>query len=52
MPFNTNNQPVPKGPTNAEAIAGPKILEHMVDTVIYFEGDQLGSVFGAFTAEQ
>ena len=23
-------------------IAGPKILEHMVDTVIYFEGDQLG----------
>ena len=23
-------------------IAGPKILEHMVDTVIYFEGDRLG----------
>lgn len=23
-------------------IAGPKILEHMVDTVIYFEGDQWG----------
>jgi len=23
-------------------IAGPKILEHMVDTVIYFEGDQHG----------
>jgi DNA repair protein RadA/Sms len=23
-------------------IAGPKILEHMVDTVLYFEGDQLG----------
>jgi DNA repair protein RadA/Sms len=23
-------------------IAGPKILEHMVDTVIYFEGDQMG----------
>ncbi len=23
-------------------IAGPKILEHMVDTVIYFEGDQKG----------
>ena len=23
-------------------IAGPKILEHMVDTVIYFEGDQYG----------
>lgn len=23
-------------------IAGPKVLEHMVDTVIYFEGDQLG----------
>jgi DNA repair protein RadA/Sms len=24
-------------------IAGPKILEHMVDTVIYFEGDQFGN---------
>lgn len=24
------------------SIAGPKILEHMVDTVIYFEGDQYG----------
>ena len=23
-------------------IAGPKVLEHMVDTVIYFEGDQIG----------
>ena len=23
-------------------IAGPKLLEHMVDAVIYFEGDQLG----------
>lgn len=23
-------------------IAGPKLLEHMVDTVIYFEGDQFG----------
>jgi len=23
-------------------IAGPKVLEHMVDTVIYFEGDQYG----------
>jgi DNA repair protein RadA/Sms len=23
-------------------IAGPKILEHMVDTVLYFEGDQFG----------
>ncbi len=23
-------------------IAGPKVLEHMVDTVVYFEGDQLG----------
>ena len=23
-------------------IAGPKVLEHMVDAVIYFEGDQLG----------
>ncbi|MBT3585532.1 MAG: DNA repair protein RadA [Halobacteriovoraceae bacterium] len=26
--------------TKEGAIAGPKILEHMVDTVIYFEGDQ------------
>lgn len=25
--------------TKGEAIAGPKILEHMVDTVLYFEGD-------------
>ena len=25
--------------TTAGAIAGPKILEHMVDTVLYFEGD-------------
>lgn len=24
-------------------IAGPKILEHMVDTVIYFEGDKYKS---------
>lgn len=28
--------------TKEGAIAGPKILEHMVDTVIYFEGDQYG----------
>ncbi len=28
--------------TKDGAIAGPKILEHMVDTVIYFEGDQHG----------
>lgn len=28
--------------TKEGAIAGPKILEHMVDTVIYFEGDQFG----------
>jgi len=28
--------------TKEGAIAGPKILEHMVDTVIYFEGDQNG----------
>lgn len=28
--------------TKEGSIAGPKILEHMVDTVIYFEGDQLG----------
>jgi DNA repair protein RadA/Sms len=25
--------------TKEGAIAGPKILEHMVDTVLYFEGD-------------
>jgi len=28
--------------TKQGVIAGPKILEHMVDTVIYFEGDQYG----------
>jgi len=28
--------------TKDGAIAGPKVLEHMVDTVIYFEGDQSG----------
>lgn len=28
--------------TKDGAIAGPKILEHMVDTVVYFEGDKLG----------
>lgn len=28
--------------TKEGAIAGPKILEHMVDTVIYFEGDRTG----------
>jgi DNA repair protein RadA/Sms len=28
--------------TKEGTIAGPKILEHMVDTVIYFEGDQFG----------
>jgi len=28
--------------TKEGGIAGPKILEHMVDTVIYFEGDQFG----------
>lgn len=26
--------------TKSGAIAGPKVLEHMVDTVLYFEGDQ------------
>ena len=25
------------------AIAGPKVLEHMVDCVLYFEGDQNGT---------
>lgn len=29
--------------TKEGSIAGPKILEHMVDTVIYFEGDQFGN---------
>ncbi len=29
--------------TKEGTIAGPKILEHMVDSVIYFEGDQLGN---------
>jgi DNA repair protein RadA/Sms len=28
--------------TKEGQIAGPKVLEHMVDTVIYFEGDQVG----------
>jgi len=28
--------------TKEGSIAGPKILEHMVDSVIYFEGDQYG----------
>lgn len=29
--------------TKDGTIAGPKTLEHMVDTVLYFEGDNLGS---------
>ena len=29
--------------TKDGAIAGPKLLEHMVDTVVYFEGDQLSN---------
>ena len=29
--------------TKAGAIAGPRILEHMVDTVLYFEGEQDGA---------
>ena len=28
--------------TKEGSIAGPKVLEHMVDAVVYFEGDQLG----------
>src|SRR5690606_32308695 len=28
--------------TKEGSIAGPKVLEHMVDTVVYFEGDQYG----------
>ena len=30
--------------TKEGAIAGPKVLEHMVDTVVYFEGEKFGSV--------
>jgi len=30
--------------TKQGVIAGPKVLEHMVDTVIYFEGDRFGDV--------
>jgi DNA repair protein RadA/Sms len=30
--------------TKEGVIAGPKVLEHIVDTVIYFEGDKLGQV--------
>jgi DNA repair protein RadA/Sms len=29
--------------TKAGAIAGPKVLEHMVDTVVYFEGERFGT---------
>lgn len=29
--------------TKAGAIAGPKVLEHMVDTVIYIEGERFGA---------
>ncbi|MEE2962085.1 MAG: DNA repair protein RadA [Myxococcota bacterium] len=29
--------------TKEGAIAGPKLLEHMVDTVLYFEGERTGS---------
>ena len=28
--------------TKGGALAGPRILEHMVDTVLYFEGDPGG----------
>jgi DNA repair protein RadA/Sms len=30
--------------TKDGGIAGPKLLEHMVDTVVYFEGDQFGDL--------
>lgn len=30
--------------TKQGAIAGPKVLEHMVDTVVYFEGDRFGGI--------
>lgn len=30
--------------TKEGAIAGPKVLEHLVDTVVYFEGDKFGEV--------
>lgn len=29
--------------TKEGAIAGPKVLEHMVDTVVYFEGERFGA---------
>jgi len=29
--------------TKTGAIAGPKVLEHMVDTVVYFEGERFGA---------
>lgn len=29
--------------TKQGSIAGPKVLEHMVDTVLYFEGDKMGT---------
>jgi DNA repair protein RadA/Sms len=29
--------------TKEGAIAGPKVLEHLVDTVLYFEGDRFAS---------
>ena len=30
--------------TKEGAIAGPRVLEHMVDTVLYFEGDRFGRI--------
>ena len=35
--------------TKEGAIAGPRVLEHMVDAVLYFEGDRISS-FSYFTA--
>lgn len=42
----TNNMPIflVGHITKDGAIAGPKTLEHMVDTVLYFEGENLGNL--------
>ena len=34
MPFKINNQPVPNGPTNADAIAGPKMRDPVMTAVL------------------
>ena len=37
--------------TKEGALAGPRVMEHMVDTVLYFEGDR-GHHFSYFTCRQ